>query len=61
MLQNEESGRKSKLADVVEDFISQYNLKSITPDALLKNYQRYRAMLHPKKPRTYTRRKHPQK
>ena len=59
MLQNEESGRKSKLADVVEDFISQYNLKSITPDALLKNYQRYRAMLHPKKPRTYTRRKHP--
>ena len=61
MLQNEESGRKSKLADVVEDFISQYNLKSITPDALLKNYQRYRSMLRPKKPRTYTRRKHPQK
>lgn len=57
MLENDEQGRLRRHVEVVDDFIRQYQLQSITSDALLKNYQRFRARLHTKRPRRYVRRK----
>ena len=53
MMENEEFGRPRRNQDVVDDFIKKYQLKSITPDALLKNFYRYRQLVFPKKPRKY--------
>ena len=39
--------------DVIYDFIRTYQLKSISSDALLKNYYRFRNRLRPKKARHY--------
>ncbi|CUQ47106.1 Uncharacterised protein [Segatella copri] len=38
---------------MVDNFIRRYALKSISPDALLKNFYRYRQRLFPKTPRKY--------
>ncbi|WP_028897811.1 hypothetical protein [Prevotella sp. HUN102] len=53
LLENEEFGRKRRNLDVIYDFIHNYRLKSISSDALLKNYYRFRNRLHPKKIRQY--------
>ena len=53
MLENEEQGRPKRNQDVVEDFIRTYRLESISSDALLKNFYRYRQRLFPKVPRKY--------
>lgn len=58
MIENDEQGRPMRQIEVVEDFINRYQLQSISSDALLKNYQRYRRRIHPKRPRRYVRR-HP--
>lgn len=57
MMENEEQGRPRRNIDVVEDFMRQYHLKSITSDALLKNYYRYRDLVRPKQRRRYSQRK----
>lgn len=56
MIENDEQGRPMRQIEVVEDFIRKYQLQSISSDALLKNYQRYRRRLHPKRPRRYVHR-----
>ena len=53
MMENEELGRPKRNQDVVEEFIRTYHLKSISSDALLKNFYRYRQRLCPKIPRKY--------
>ena len=53
LLENEEFGRQRRNLDVIYDFIRTYQLKSISSDALLKNYYRFRNRLHPKKTRQY--------
>ena len=60
MSENEEQGRPRRQIEVVEDFIRKYDLLSISSDALIKNWQRYRSRLHPKRPRRYARRRRPQ-
>lgn len=56
LLENEEFGRKRRNLDVIYDFIRTYQLKSISSDALLKNYYRFRNRLRPKKTRQYRKR-----
>lgn len=53
LLENEEFGRSKRNLDVIYDFIHEYQLKSVSSDALLKNYYRYRNRLRPKKIRAY--------
>lgn len=53
LLENEEFGRKRRNLDIVYDFIHTYQLKSISSDALLKNYYRFRNRIRPKKIRGY--------
>ena len=53
LLENEEFGRKKRNLDVIYDFIRAHQLKSISSDALLKNYYRFRNRLRPKKIRRY--------
>lgn len=53
LLENEEFGRQRRNLDVIYDFIRAYHLKSISSDALLKNYYRFRNRLRPKKTRQY--------
>lgn len=53
LLENEEFGRQRRNLDVIYDFIHTYQLKSISSDALLKNYYRFRNRLRPKKTRQY--------
>ena len=53
LMENEEFGRQRKNLDVIYDFIRTYRLKSISSDALLKNYYRFRNRLRPKKIRKY--------
>ncbi len=53
MMENEELGRPQRNQDVVDGFIRRYQLKSISPDALLKNFYRYRQRIFPKKTRKY--------
>ena len=53
LLENEEFGRERRNLDVIYDFIRAYQLKSISSDALLKNYYRFRNRLRPKKIRRY--------
>lgn len=55
LLENEEFGRQRKNLDVIYDFIQTYRLKSISADALLKNFYRFRNRLRPKKIRHYRR------
>jgi hypothetical protein len=57
MMENEERGRPRRNIDVVDDFMRQYRLESITSDALLKNYYRYRDLVRPKQRRRYSQRK----
>ena len=52
-IENEEFGRSKRNLDVIYDFIDEYQLKSVSSDALLKNYYRYRNRLRPKKIRAY--------
>lgn len=53
LMENEEFGRQRRNLDVIYDFISSYHLKSISSDALLKNYYRFRNRFRPKKIRRY--------
>ena len=53
LMENEEFGRPRKNQDVVADFIKKYQLKSISMDALLKNFYRFKNQLYPKKARKY--------
>lgn len=53
LLENEEFGRKKRNIEIVHDFIHAYNLKSISSDALLKNFYRFRNKLRPKQTRKY--------
>lgn len=53
LLENEEFGRQRRNLDIIYDFIHTYKLKSISSDALLKNYYRFRNRLRPKKIRQY--------
>lgn len=53
MMDNEHRGRPRQQAEVVEWFLYQYGIDSITPAALLKNFQRYRQRISPRKPRKY--------
>lgn len=53
LLENEEFGRKKRNLDVVYEFIRAYKLKSISSDALLKNFYRFRHRLRPKQLRKY--------
>lgn len=53
MMENEEAGRPKKNQEVVSDFMHRYQLESITEDALLKNFYRYKQRLFPKKTRKY--------
>lgn len=53
LLENEEFGRQRRNLDIIYDFIRVYQLKSISSDALLKNYYRFRNRLRPKKIRKY--------
>lgn len=53
LLENEEFGKERRNLDVVYDFIRTYHLQSVSEDALLKNYYRYRNRLRPKKTRKY--------
>jgi len=53
MMDNEAQGRPRQQREVVEDFIRDYRLESISSDALLKNFQRYRQRLSPRKKRKY--------
>ena len=54
MMDNENHGRTVKHSEMVDRFIRQYCLKSISTDALLKNFYRYRNLIHPRKKRKYT-------
>ncbi len=54
LMENEEFGRQRRNLDVVRDFILTYRLRSISEDALLKNYYRFRNRLRPKRTRKYT-------
>lgn len=53
LLENEEHGRPKLNIEVINDFISSYELKSISTDALLKNFYRYRNKVRHKKARKY--------
>ena len=53
LLENEEFGKQQRNLDIIYDFIHTYELKSISSDALLKNYYRYRNRLRQKKVRGY--------
>uniref|UniRef100_A0AB33JJ04 Uncharacterized protein n=1 Tax=Prevotella sp. GTC17262 TaxID=3236797 RepID=A0AB33JJ04_9BACT len=53
LLENEEFGKQRRNLDVIYDFIRSYQLKSISSDALLKNYYRFRNRIRPKKTRQY--------
>lgn len=53
MMANEVNGRPRQQRELVEGFISEYGLTQITSDALLKNFQRYRMRLSPRKKRKY--------
>lgn len=53
LLENEEFGHQYRNIDVIYDFIHRYNLKSISSDALLKNYYRFRNRVREKKVRKY--------
>lgn len=53
LLENEEFGRQRRNLDIIYEFIRTYKLKSISSDALLKNYYRFRNRLRPKKIRQY--------
>lgn len=53
LLENEEFGKERRNLEVICDFMRSYHLKSVTEDALLKNYYRYRNRLRPKKARKY--------
>ena len=53
MLENEKQGRPSHQYQVAHKFMRQHNLESISEEALLKNFQRYRNRLYPKKARKY--------
>lgn len=53
MMDNENRGRPFQQVEVVDRFIYDYRLESVTTAALLKNFQRYRQRLSPRKPRKY--------
>ncbi|MCK6143342.1 hypothetical protein [Prevotella intermedia] len=56
LLENEEFGRQRNNSEVIFEFIRTYRLFSISSDALLKNFYRFRNLLHPKKKRKYNKR-----
>lgn len=57
LLENEEFGHERRNLDVIYEFIRMYELKSISSDALLKNYYRYRSRIRPKRARGYKRKR----
>lgn len=57
MMDNEERGRPNTLVDTVQYFMRRHGLKSVGEDALLKNFQRFRRRVYPKKVRKYEKRR----
>lgn len=57
LLENEEFGHVSRNIDLIVEFRHTYSLKSISEDALLKNYYRYRNRIKSKKTRHYKKKK----
>lgn len=53
MMDNERLGRPRQQIEVVEYFLSTYGIVSLTSSALLKNFQRYRQRISPRKKRKY--------
>ena len=53
MERNEASGRRIEISDAIMMFISQYELKSISDEALKKNYYRWRMRVRPHNLRGY--------
>ncbi len=53
MIDNESQGRPRQQIEVVENFLRSYGIESLTPSALLKNFQRYRQRISPRKKRKY--------
>ena len=53
MMENEEQGRPKTQLVLVQQFLRRHRLASISEEALLKNFQRYRRLLYPKTPRKY--------
>jgi len=53
MMDNEEQGRPLTLLAAVQHFIRSHGLRSVSEDTLLKNYQRFRRRVYPKKVRKY--------
>ncbi len=55
LMKNEREAREKKITrlEMVERFMQQYGLTSITEDALLKNYARYVNRISPQKKRRY--------
>lgn len=53
LMRNEQKGSPDTIINIVYGFIREYDLQSISADALLKNWQRYRQGLFPHKPRKY--------
>ena len=54
-IESYEAGDGRRQEDVAHDFLRQYGITSISEEALLKNWSRYRNMIRPKKPRRYGR------
>ena len=48
MIENEERGRPIRQIDVVCRFLSDHSITSISEDALLQNFKRFRARLRSK-------------
>lgn len=53
LIENDENGRPQLMKDVIHAFIKKYSL-SISEEALIKNYQRFRKKFYPKTPRCYS-------
>ena len=54
LMQNERRGAPDTIINIAYEFLREYNLQSISADALLKNWQRYRHGIFPHKPRKYS-------
>lgn len=54
LLYHDRRGSRKNIIDLVDEFISRYHLVSISSDALIKNWQRYRQRISPHQKRKYT-------
>ena len=54
LLDHDRNGTRRNIIDLVDEFICKYNLASVSSDALVKNWQRYRQRISPHPKRKYT-------